>query len=63
MSAAFRVSLGTMFLFWAAAVLLWVTMPDDALPSMAWRSHFGSGEMLFGASSGVWIGYLMCSQH
>lgn len=59
MSASFRVILGTMFLLWGVAGLLWATMPDDALPSMTWRFHFGIGEMLFGASSGVWIGHLI----
>jgi hypothetical protein len=59
MSASFRVSLGTTFLLWGVSGLLWATMPDDTLPSMAWRFHFGAGEMLFGTSSGVWIGYLI----
>jgi hypothetical protein len=64
MSDLFRRSLGITFLLWCLAGIALATLPDDSLPSMAWRFHFGSAELLIGVSSALCaqLGMVNCNK-
>lgn len=36
--------------------LLWVTMPQDPIPTLIWRLHYAGGLWFFGVSFGVGLG-------
>ena len=43
-------------LMFGLAGLLLVSLPNEHLPSLAWRIHFGAAQWAFGVSFGIWIG-------
>lgn len=48
--------LALQFFLIGCAGLLWATLPQETLPSFAWRGHYGGIFLMFGLEMGIAIG-------
>lgn len=51
-----RQLLAAQFLFIGLAGLLWGTMPNETIPSFAWRGHYAGIFLFFGLEIGIVVG-------